>query len=105
MDSGENVSINVNFNKAVVVTGTPILGLKIGQLSKNATYSGGNGTSTIYFNYTVQSEDVTTNLDYSGIYALTLNGSTVNAADNNQDALLTLPTAGISSLGISMYRF
>ena len=62
-------------------------------------YTGGTGSSTLTFTYTVQAGDVSADLDYISTTALTLNGSTIrDAAGNN--AILTLATPGAAnSLG------
>ena len=99
---GSNIIIAITFNEAVIVNGNPNLELKIGQNYKNASYNSGNGTSSIYFNYTVQEDDTTNKLDYSGMHSLTLNGGSITASDDGKAAVLTLPNIGISSHSISV---
>jgi uncharacterized repeat protein (TIGR02059 family) len=98
---GDVVTIQVNFNEAVNVTGTPQLTLETGATDRIASYAGGSGTGTLTFSYTVQEGDSSADLDYTGASALALNGGTIlDAAGNN--ATLTLPAPGAAgSLGAS----
>ena len=96
--------INVTFSEAVTVSGTPQLTLETGGTDETANYSGGSGTSTLTFNYTVQPGDSTLAaaggiLDYVSASALALNGGSIRDAALN-DATLTLPSPGATgSLG------
>ncbi|MEP6811698.1 MAG: hypothetical protein ABI990_01780, partial [Actinomycetota bacterium] len=94
--TGATVSIQVNFNEPVTVTGTPQLALNSGA---TVNYASGSGTSALTFTYTVAAAQNSADLDYSATTSLTLNGGTIkDAAGNN--ATLTLPTVGgASSLG------
>jgi len=90
--------ITVQFNKTVYVTGTPKLQLNAGS-AVFANYSSGSGTTTLTFDYTVNTGDNTTDLDYTTVNALLLNSGTIKDLARN-DAILTLPTVGGSnSLG------
>src|SRR5919197_2436770 len=95
---GSSVSIQVNFDEPVTVTGSPLLALNTSP-ARNATYSSGSGTSSLTFTYTVSAGDNSSDLDYAATSSLSLNGGTIkDAAGNN--ATLTLPTVGgASSLG------
>jgi hypothetical protein len=97
--AGDAISIQVNFSEAVTVTGTPQLTLETGTTDEVVNYASGSGTSTLTFTYTVQSGDVSFDLDYQGTTALALNGGTIkDAAGNN--ATLTLASPGAAnSLG------
>ncbi|AQT59139.1 fibronectin type III domain-containing protein [Cellvibrio sp. PSBB023] len=96
---GSPISIQVNFDEIVNVTGTPQLTLETGATDRTINYTSGTGSSTLTFTYTVQAGDVSADLDYISTTALTLNGSTIrDAAGNN--AILTLATPGAAnSLG------
>jgi hypothetical protein len=92
---GSTVSIQVTFSEAVTVDGAPRLTLETGTTDRTASFASGSGTNTLTFEYTVQSGDTASDLDYASTSALVLNGSTiVDAVGNN--ATLTLPTPGAS---------
>ncbi|MFD2556281.1 putative Ig domain-containing protein [Sphingobacterium tabacisoli] len=96
---GDVISIQVNFDKSVNVTGIPILTLETGVTDRVINYVSGSGTSTLTFNYTVQPGDVSPDLDYISTSALSLNGGTIRDGDGN-NAILTLPAPGSAgSLG------
>jgi autotransporter-associated beta strand protein len=96
--AGSTVTITVTFNRAVTVTGTPLLALGI--TGRSATYSGGSGTTTLTFSYTVQDGDNSADLDYASTGALTLNGGGIADSSTSLDAILTLATPGAAnSLG------
>lgn len=90
------ITIQVPFTKVVNVNtagGTPTLLLETGRIDRTATYSGGSGTNTLSFVYTVQDGDSSTDLDVSSSMALQLNGATIRDASGN-NAILTLPAPG-----------
>ena len=88
---GDLIHLRVAFSKSVLVTGTPQLALETGASDESVSYSSGSGSSTLTFDYTVQSGDATEDLDAASSGALTLNGGTIaDAAGNN--ATLTLVT-------------
>ncbi len=91
--------ITITFSESVTVTGTPQLQLSVGGATRYADYASGSGTSTLTFNYVVQSGDTTSDLDYTATTALTLNSGTIKDAAGNA-ATLTLATPGAAnSLG------
>ena len=96
------VSIKITFSQLVNVdttNGTPTLTLETGTTDRDATYTGGSGTDTLTFSYTVQSGDTSSDLDYVGTTSLVLNGGTIRDASNNNAGLM-LPAHGASgSLG------
>jgi len=93
------ISIQVNFSENVTVTGTPQLTLETGATDRVVNYAGGSGTSTLTFNYTVQSGDSNSDLDYVATSSLALNAGTIKDAVGNI-ATLTLPSPGTAgSLG------
>jgi hypothetical protein len=90
---GAVINLTLTFSEAVLVTGTPQLQLETGAIDRYATYSGGSGSSTLSFSYTVQAGDSAADLDLLSANALSLNGGTIrDAAGNN--ALLTLAAPG-----------
>ncbi|MBU2179585.1 MAG: tandem-95 repeat protein, partial [Gammaproteobacteria bacterium] len=96
---GDVISIQVNFSEVVSVTGTPQLTLETGTTDRTIDYASGSGSSTLTFNYTIQSGDTSSDLDYVATNALALNSGTIrDAATNN--ATLTLASPGAAnSLG------
>ncbi|UEM24124.1 Ig-like domain-containing protein [Skermanella mucosa] len=97
--AGDTVSIQVEFNQAVTVTGTPQLTLETGTTDRAVNYVSGSGTSTLTFTYTVQAGDTSADLDFASAAALALNGGTILDSAGNA-ATLTLATPGATgSLG------
>jgi len=99
--SGQTITLTVDFSTAVTVDttgGTPTLALDGGG---TATYTGGSGTNTLTFSYTVGAGQNSADLDYSSTSALALNGATIiDAGGAHQPAVLTLATPGTAgSLG------
>ena len=50
---GERVQVEVRFDRAVTVTGNPLVALTIGTQTRHATFASWGGLS-LYFDYTVQ---------------------------------------------------
>ncbi|GAB3996313.1 hypothetical protein GCM10028807_38540 [Spirosoma daeguense] len=94
--ASQTLSFTVNFTENVSVTGTPQLGLTIGSTGRQATYTGGSGSSSLTFTYTIQAGE----LDTDGIVlnALSLNSGTIRDAVGN-NATLTLNGVG-STAGV-----
>ncbi len=79
---GKVVTLTVNLNEAVTVTGgTPTLNLNNGG---TATYTGGSGTSALTFKYTVAAGQSTADLAVTGI---NLNSATVKDGAGNTTGL------------------
>jgi uncharacterized protein YhjY with autotransporter beta-barrel domain len=97
--AGATISLQVDFSETVTVTGTPQLTLETGSTDRAVNYASGSGTGTLTFNYTVQSGDASSDLDYVATSSLALNGGTIrDGAANN--ATLTLASPGTAgSLG------
>jgi len=96
---GEIIVIQVVFSSLVNVTGTPTLTLETGTTDSQASFTGGSGSATLEFTYTVQSGDSSSDLDYASTTALSLSGGTIKNA-GGIDATLVLPTpSGAGSLG------
>ena len=90
---GDPVTVRVGFNETVLVDGTPLLELDMGASNRNASYIEGNNSDTLTFAYNVQRSDRTTDLNYTGMGALSLNGGTIRDLAGN-DGNLTLPDPG-----------
>lgn len=90
----ETINISIHFSGDVDVAGTPLLHLETGGSNQEAIYTVGSGTSVISFSYTAQAGDISEALDYLGVDALDLNGGSIKATDENEDALLTLAIPG-----------
>jgi|GEM_PF-4425050 len=96
---GMLIPITVTFDVAVNVTGIPQLTLETGATDQVVDYSGGSGSNTLTFNYTVQTGDTNPDLDYVDANALALNGGAIQDGVAN-NAILTLPMPGAAgSLG------
>ncbi|MEZ2770738.1 Ig-like domain-containing protein, partial [Comamonas jiangduensis] len=96
---GDVITINVQFDSAVNVTGTPTLTLETGATDRVLSYVSGSGTNTLSFSYTVQAGDISADLDYVSSSALSLNGGSIRDGAN-QAAVLTLAAPGAAgSLG------
>ncbi|MCX7748345.1 MAG: PA14 domain-containing protein [Clostridia bacterium] len=93
---GDIIDIRVQFGETVIVTGTPRIALNTGA---TVDLSGGSGTDTLIFNYTVQAGNSISDLNYLGINSLSLNGGTIRDGAGN-DASIDLPATGAAnSLG------
>ena len=81
------------------MSGTPQLTLETGSTDRVIDYADGTGSNILTFNYTVQTGDVSNDLDYASTSALALNAGAINDAAGNA-ADLTLAAPGESgSLG------
>ncbi len=96
---GSVITLTVAFNEAVLVTGTPTLLLETGATNRNATYSGGSGSTTLSFSYTVRAGDTSGDLDVVNYSALKLNGGTIRDAAGNNAILALAPPGATGSLG------
>ncbi|MBO9667036.1 MAG: hypothetical protein J7501_09505 [Bdellovibrio sp.] len=92
--AGSTINVRVTFNEAVyVATASPSLTLETGTTDRTATYSSGSGTTVLVFNYTVQTDDSSADLDYTTAALISLNGGTLKDTYGN-NATLSLPAAG-----------
>lgn len=100
---GRTITIYVLFLDPVnVAGGRPQLNLETGTTDRTANYTGGSGSSTLAFEYTVQDGDQSADLDYLSTTAISLNGATITDAGDQSNANLTLPAPGApGSLGYS----
>ncbi|ATC63703.1 hypothetical protein CMV30_06905 [Nibricoccus aquaticus] len=97
---GDIVKVEVSFSASVDVNatgGTPAILLETGATDRNALYASGSGSNSLTFNYTVQSGDLTADLDYASTGALVLNGGIIQGTSNSLAAFLTLPAIGHAS--------
>ena len=76
---GEGIEITVTFDRAVHVTGDPVLTLSVGGRSRAAALASGSGTPSLVFRYVVQSGDVDD--DGVSVAANALAGGAIEDAD------------------------
>lgn len=97
---GATLEFTVEFSSAVSVTGTPQLGLTIGSVTRQASYSSGSGTTDLKFRYLVAAGD----LAPSGIAisALSFNSGTITNGGMTADLTLNsvASTSGILVDGV-----
>ena len=91
--AGDELTINVAFSEAVVVTGTPTLTLDAGTRDATVSYVSGGGTSTLVFKYVVATGDLKDLLDIKETASLSAGSGTIKDRVGNS-AVLTLPTPG-----------
>ena len=91
----ETISITIDFTEIVTVDvtgGTPYLTLETGTSDREILYSGGSGSSTLSFLYTVTAGDQSDDLDVYSTTALSSNGGTIrDSAGNDADLTLIAP--------------
>jgi hypothetical protein len=95
--ASETITFHLNFSEEIIVdttSGIPQLELETGTVDKFATYSSGSGTSSLTFNYVVESGDSSSDLDYKATTSLSENGGYLKDAAQNS-AVLTLPAVGV----------
>ena len=95
--AGETISVGVQFQVPVIVTGTPELALGIGTEVARAAYAVGSGTRTLTFSYTVLASDRDTDGIGIGANALGLSGGTIRSGSGT-DATLGLGSHVIVNL-------
>ncbi len=94
-NTGDILSITVEFSEAVTVTTSPsgTAALFIRDIGTEATYDSGSGTEFLLFTYTVRASDSTRNLRYNNTTALGVEiGGEIKTG--TLDADLTLPPVG-----------
>ena len=95
--AGDIIPIQVVFSRSVGVIGVPTLTLNN---SVVVNYTGGNGTNTLIFEYTISSGEDIVDLDYFGVNSLDLNGGSIRGLVDSQDADISLFAPGSTgSLG------
>ncbi|MSX76853.1 MAG: hypothetical protein F2738_02310, partial [Actinobacteria bacterium] len=90
---GDEVSVNLSFSEAVVVSGTPTLTLDAGTRDVVVNYVSGSGSSTLLFTYVVATGDLKNQLDVKATDSLALAGGSLTDRVGNA-AVLTLPVPG-----------
>jgi hypothetical protein len=88
---GDVIHLSLNFSEAVSVSGTPTIALNDNGV---ATYTGGSGTSSLSFSYTVGSSD--SNVSELNANAINLNGGSIHDTAG-YNALLSL--SGLTQTG------
>ncbi|MEM6641588.1 MAG: cadherin domain-containing protein [Bacteroidota bacterium] len=83
---GETLAFSVLFDEVVMVSGSPQLSVDIGSSSVIASLTGGSGSSTLTFSYTIQNGDEDT--DGVEVIALGLNGGTIQDGLSNDANLI-----------------
>jgi hypothetical protein len=96
--AGDVINVQVVFNEAVFVTGSPRIQLNIPG-SVYANYAGGTGTNTLNFSYTVLATHNSADLDYASTTAFTLNGGALRDQAFNPSPLTLPPPGAAGSLG------
>lgn len=87
---GSVITIQIEFNDRVTVAGDPELLLNSGGV---ANYTGGSGTNTLTFSYTIASGQSSIDLDTVSTNSLILNGGSILDVSNSP-ANLALPSPG-----------
>ncbi len=84
---GDTIEVGITFSETVNVTGTPQLGLKVGNIIRRASYSRGTGTTVLVFSYTVAEDDEDT--DGLGVEAgsLSVDNGVIEDGSENAAAL------------------
>ncbi len=98
----ENDAINVQIisTEDLTVTGTPKLLLDTGGAGTFISYTSGSGSDTLIFTYTVSDGESSSDLNYTGSDALSINGGSIkDLAGNNLTLTLPFPPSGSPSLG------
>jgi len=95
-ESGETIRVEVVFDLAVTVTGSPRVALTVGSRTRHANLPGSPGSSRyLYFEYEVQTEDTDADGISIAANAIGLNGGSIKAAaDGTTDADLTHSAVG-----------
>jgi len=99
---GNVIDVVTTFSEAVTVSGTPQLTLETGTTDRVLDYVTGSGTSLLTFQYTVQSGDSSSDLDYVATTSLSSGTSITSTTSPSNNAVLTLPTPGeLGSIGFN----
>lgn len=89
-----SIPISITFSQPVDVTGTPVLHLNTTP-AESAVFTGGTGTTTLVFTYTIAAGDDCSLLESDGTGALELaGGATIDDHASGDPADLVLPTPG-----------
>ncbi|PUZ22632.1 hypothetical protein DCC81_19555 [Chitinophaga parva] len=85
--AGNTITFTAAYSEPVTVTGTPYISLEIGATTRQAAYSGGSGTSTLTFSYTVVNGDLDLDGPTANPAGIQLNGGTIRDAAQNDGGL------------------
>ncbi|MBX3724199.1 MAG: hypothetical protein KF713_20295 [Turneriella sp.] len=96
---GQVISIQLNFDEPVIITGSPRLLLETGATDANIFCSAAALSTTHNCSYTVSASESSADLDYQNSGALTLNGGTINDAAGNPANLTLVAPGAANSLG------
>ncbi|MFT3783399.1 MAG: Ig-like domain-containing protein [Nibricoccus sp.] len=75
--AGDTLSLTLNFDAPVTVTGTPYLALEIGSNVRRTSYASGSGTANLVFSYTVQAGETDTDGIAVAMTAIHTNGGSM----------------------------
>lgn len=84
---GDGLNFTVQFTEPIVVTGSPLLQVVVGDQVKQALYQSGSGTSTLAFRYTVGAGDQDTDGISFQQSTISLNGGTLADVAGNASKL------------------
>jgi len=91
---GATITVDVTFSEVITVAGGPTFDIALNSgTAAVASYSGGSGSATLSFDYTVAADDLSIDLGYDATSSLTIAGGTARDSAGN-DAVLTLPAVG-----------
>ncbi len=85
------LEFTVTTSEPITVTGTPTMGIKIGDTSRTATYRRGSGTASLVFGYTTVSGDTGPVSTPAGSTLALVNNATMGDAAGNTLALAFTP--------------
>jgi len=88
LETGDVLSLSVNFSEPVVVTGSPLLVLDFDGVAVNTEYDSVDGSSVI-FKYTIQESDVAQS-NFS-VQELDLNGGSIKDSNGNNAGIIFSP--------------
>jgi len=92
--AGDIISISVNLNKSITVTGTPRFVIDLGGNTVYADYASGSASSSLSFSYTVQAGD--NDLDGIVISSVELNSGTLIDSDSlSADLSSSMPSTSL----------
>lgn len=86
LKNGDTLSVTLNFDKTVLVTGTPKINIDVGGATKTATFASGNNSSALVFEYTITSTDQDTD-GISISSPVDLNSGSIKGVNGNEASL------------------
>jgi len=85
--SNETLTFTVDYDEAVLVSGTPSINIDIGGTTEQASFDSGSGTQTLSFTYTVESGDADSDGISFASQSIQLNGGAIADSASNDAAL------------------